>query len=143
MAVAQGLPDQLATEQLASTNMAQLFLHRGDIGDAESVLVEVWNKEPGHPGIAANLAAVYAERANRLLAAGNKSEWLRNVEMALELSSIGIENAPNYPGFTETGTLVANKGRLLVALGRCDEAKQIFSEARRYPDVGDLPECKS
>ena len=122
--------ERLIARQLAAVNMAQIYLRFGELNLAESVLVEVWNEDPGFPGIANNLAVVYFEQ-NRY-------------QMALEVLDAGISNLDAYPYYIEQATLWFNRGIALQILGQCVEADGSFRMARSL-DRELLPrsECKS
>ena len=97
--------DRTTTRQLAAMNLSQIYIAHNQYQLAEEVLVQVWNEEPGFPGIAANLAVVYLHQSR--------------TPFALEVLDAGIANLPAYPWFTASPDLYFNRGVTRQLLGDC------------------------
>lgn len=105
-------PMRQTGRQLIAMNLGQLYIAVGDLEAAEAILVAVWNEEPGFPGIALNLASVYAE--------------LGQLTFALELLDAGLSQIPHYGWFREEGKLHFLKSEIFRALGNCPAAMESY-----------------
>lgn len=97
--------NRILANQIASMNASQIFIKHGDLLGAETLLVGVWNQEPGFPGIAANLAVVYILQ--------------KRYQMALEILDIGIGETDAYPWFVDVGKLYLLRGQVHDVSGNC------------------------
>lgn len=123
--------ERIATRQLAAMNLGQIYIAHNQLQLAESVLVQVWNEEPGFPGIAANLAIVYLYQSR--------------TQFAKEVLDAGIESLPAYPWFTASADLYFNRGVARQLLGDCDGGLEDIEYAQhigiRMPATPNVRPC--
>lgn len=107
--------DRAITRQIAATNVSQMLIQVGEFDKAKQLLVAAWNEDPGFPGLAINLAIVYAHQ--------------RNLKMAYEVLDESIRALPNYPWFRESGKIYFNKAVVAALKGDCKDAMSNYSVA--------------
>ena len=127
LAMAPGRPDRerMMVRQFAAVNMGEMLMSTGNpqaTNEAERIMSQVWNEEPGFPGLANNLAVIYALQGR--------------YAMAIQITDLALTQAQYYPSFIDNGKLLFNRAMALKAIGRCEEAVHDFKlAAAQSPDV--------
>lgn len=115
MEVANGRPawERMMARQIAIVNLSQMLLRNGSpeaLDEAERLLTIAWNEEPGFPGTAINMSAVWMEQGKD--------------QMALDILNMGQSRIPDYPWFTEEKRLYLTRAFARAKLGDCAGANE-------------------
>ena len=127
MATDRPKDERLMVRQFAAVNMGEMLMSTGDpraIMEAERIMSQVWNEDPGFPGLANNLAIIYSLDGR--------------YGMAVKILDFALTRMREYPMFIDGGKLRLNRAMALKAMGRCAEALPEFQlAAKESADVHD------
>lgn len=121
--IAQKIPSVGYMESL-DINMAALYAREGRNEDAEKLYKEVLKKTMGKSGVAYGAYISYLQE--RYVAARQNNDGSESV-VGVEL----VENMEKLYGLNKDPFLLYRSGQLSLALGRCDDALRLFTQAEK------------
>ena len=121
--IAQKIPSVGYMESL-DINLAALYAREGRNEDAEKLYNEIIKKTMGKSGVAYGAYISYLQ--DRYAAARQNNDGSKSV-VGLKL----VENMEKLHGLNKDPMLLYRSGQLSLALGRCDDALRLFTQAEK------------